>query len=105
MSWACILLRPDGSVPLTSWRFRFPKATRVEAEIALLQSALLFDPKWRWRLRVARYRMPAAKGEPVELYEVHELPLEGKRGQGIKVLLDRKQIEFEEACWAEGSRR
>ena len=102
--WAYIIAREDGTVPLTSWRFRYPKATRLEAEIALLQGALYLDPKWRRRLRVARYEAPAAKGEPVKVFEVHELPLDGKRVVGIKALLDRKQIEFEDACWAESSR-
>lgn len=102
--WAYVMLREDGSLALTSWRFRLAKATRLEAEIALLQGALYLDTTWRSRLRVARYRMPVEKAQPVELIELHEVDLKAKKTPGVKQLLDRKQMEFEERCWEEASR-
>ena len=79
--WTYVPASEDGSLSLTSWRYRYPKPSRIDAEIAATEAwERLGGKDWRYdRLSVVGYRLPLRCGDPIEVVEVYQFDRFGNR--------------------------
>ena len=87
-----VVLKPDGSVPVHSWRFDHSHATKLAAECAMLAAAILIDPPSRAWLCVVCFRRPVLKSAPALILEVFENDLTETKLPGLRKRLHDAQI-------------